>query len=166
MKSRSLLRSFTGIFLILGIGTGLLVFQRFYMKKHLPLIAAELAEAESGGTALLEAIGTPPGAVPHTEGSKTYPSDSRRANSSSTESRVSWSRVWEAPGDHASVEAWYRGRLAETGWAPYEVGAPSSVELLFRKEKWLFTLQKQSEFASTRDPKVRFTIVLDWNYWF
>ena len=165
MKSRSLLRSFSGIFLILGIGTGLLIFQRHYIKKHLPLIAAELAEAESVGIMLLEGVGTPPGSVPQTEGSKTFPMDSRGTWNGS-ETRVSWSRDWEAPGNHASTEAWFRARLAEEGWAPYEVGASSSVETLFRKDKWLFTLQKRAEFASSRDPKVRFTVLLDWNYWF
>lgn len=159
------LRPFLGIILIIAIGIGLLAFQRQYIQKHLPLITNELAVAETEGLKIIEGIGVPPGSTPYEEGSKTFPSESRNSMWRGAKIRVKWRREWQSPGNHESVEQWFRDRLEGLGWQPFLIGVPSTVEKSFWKDKWLLTLQRGADFSTDRDPYVRYTLVLEWDYW-
>jgi hypothetical protein len=50
-------------FVLLAVMIGWLVFEPFYVRHHLPLIAAELAKVEREGPDLLEQIGAPTGST-------------------------------------------------------------------------------------------------------
>ncbi len=156
---------FLGIFLIFALGAGLLVFQRQHIRKHLPLITEGFTAAEKEGLQIFENIGVPPGSAPYEEGSKTFPAESRNSMWRGTKVRVSWSRVWESPGSHESVEQWFLERLEDLGWQPFLIGVPSTVEKPYWKDKWLLTLQRGADFSTDADPKVRYTLLLEWDYW-
>jgi len=165
MNKRLTLRAFSGLILIGAIGAGLLVFQRKHIRKHLPLIAAEFAAAEAEGPGILAAIGLPEGAVPYDEGLKTFPGESRRSMWRGAKLRIRWERTWVLPGNHDDTDAWFADRLAVLGWRPFTIGVPSSVETLFWKDKWLVTIQRRADFSTDRNPTVRKTVILDWDYW-
>jgi len=164
-RSRRRPFAFGGILLIFAFGAGALEWQMKVARKHLPRIEAELAESETEGPSLLNAVGTSPDSTPYSEGTKTFPSESRRSHWQGTRCRVTWRQVWESPGDHGSVEDWYRARLAEQGWRPFERGVPSPVQKQFWKGKWLLTLQRQADFSADREPRGRYGLVLEWDYW-
>lgn len=164
MKRRRL-PAFTGIILIFAIGAGLLIFQRKHIQKHLPFIAAEFAEADKEGPAILESIGLPDGATPYDEGLKTFPGESKRSMWEGAKLRIRWERTWVLPGNPDESDAWFVNRLKELGWRPFTRGVPSSVEKLFWKDKWLVTIQRRADFSTDRIPTVRKTVVLDWDYW-
>jgi len=159
------LPAFFGIFLIFVVGAGLLVFQRQHIKKHLPLITAEFAAADAEGPAILALIGLPEGATPHEEGAKTYPGESRNSMWRGAKLRIRWERSWVLPGNHDKNDVWFSKRLEETGWRPFTVGVPSTVERSFWRDKWLFTIQHRADFSTDRNPTVRQALVLEWDYW-
>lgn len=162
MKRRS---PFFGIFLIFALGAGLLVYQRQHIRKHLPLISEQFVLAENEGLKVLEGIGVPEGSTPYEEGEKTFPTESRNSMWRGAKVRVTWSRVWESPGNHEVVEQFYRERLEKLGWKPFLIGVPSTVEKSFWKDKWLFTLRRGADFSTDRAPFVRYTLLLEWDYW-
>jgi hypothetical protein len=164
MKRRRL-PAFTGLVLILAIGAGLLVYQRQHIKKHLPLIQAEFAAAESEGTGIFASIPLPEGSTPYDDGLKTYPEEGRRSMWEGAKLRIRWERTWVLPGDHATTDAWFAEKLAEDGWRPFTIGVPSSVEKLYWKGKWLITIQNRADFSTDRNPTVRKAVILDWDYW-
>lgn len=165
MRRRSILRSFAGLILILVIGAGLLVFQRKHIRKHLPLIAAEFAVADAAGPDLLEQIGLPEGAEPYDDGMKTFPEEGRRSMWQGAKLRIRWERTWILKGDHETTDAWFAEKLGSLGFQPFTIGVPSSVEDLYGKDKWLVTIQRRADFSTDRDPTVRKTVILDWDYW-
>ncbi len=165
MRKRPTFRSFAGLFLILLIGVGLLIFQRHYIQKHLPLIATEFAAADTEGPGILEAIGLPEGAQPFDDGLKSFPEEGRRSMWQGAKLRIRWERTWVLPGDHETTDAWFADRLGKLGFRPFTVGVPSSVEDLYWKGKWLVTIQHRADFSTDRNPTVRKTVMLDWDYW-
>jgi hypothetical protein len=165
-RRRLTIRSFAGIILIFLIGAGLLIFEQRHLRKHLPLINAELVEAELEGPRLLEVIGAPPGTTPYSDGIKVFPEESRKSHWQGTKTRVRWSREWESPGNHESVQAWFAKNLGAQGWQVIERGFPSILVKYFGKDKWSLTLSRGADFSTDRDPKVRYTLDLEWDYWF
>lgn len=165
MNRRLTLRSFAGLILIAAIGIGLLVFQRQHIKKHLPLIAAEFSTADSEGPRILEAIGLPTGAAPYDDGLKSFPEEGRKSMWEGAKLRIRWERTWVLSGNHDDTDAWFADRLGELGWKPFTIGTPSSVEDLYWKDKWLITIQHRADFSTDRNPTVRKTVMLDWDYW-
>ncbi len=163
---RLTLRSFAGLILILGIGAGLLFFQNKHLKKHLPLINAQIVEAEAQGPKIIEAIEMPPGSTPYSDGIKTFPKESRKSNWEGTRTRVQWSREWESPGNHESVQAWFAKTIVEKGWQVIQRGYPSILVNYYGKDKWHITLSRGADFSTDREPKVRYTLDLEWDYWF
>ncbi|MCB1204652.1 MAG: hypothetical protein KDN18_10365 [Verrucomicrobiae bacterium] len=165
MKKRIPLRAFTGLILIAVIGIGLLIYQRQHIQKHLPLIAAEFAAADSMGPEILAEIGQPEGAAPYDDGLKTFPGESRRSMWRGAKLRIRWERTWVLPGTHEDTDAWFDRRLSDLGWQPFTIGTPSNVEKAYWKDKWLVTIQHGADFSTDRNPTVRKTVILDWDYW-
>ena len=163
---RLTVRSFAGLILIALIGAGLLYFQHRHLKKHLPLINAEIVAAEREGQPLLEAIGVPPGSTPYNDGIKVFPEESKKSHWEGTKTRVRWTREWESPGNHETVQVWFAEAPPEEGWRRIERGAPSVLVNNYGKDKWHLTLSRGADFSTDREPKVRYTIDLEWDYWF
>lgn len=165
MRKRLTLRSFAGLILIVVVGIGLLVFQRKHIQKHLPLIAAEFAVADAEGPELLDSIGLPEGAEPYDNGLKTFPGESNRSMWQGSKNRIRWARTWILKGNHETTDAWFAEKLGSLGFQPFTIGVPSSVEDLYWKDKWLVTIQHGADFSTDREPTVRKTVILDWDYW-
>ncbi len=163
MKRR--LPAFTGLVLIAVIGVGLLIFQRQYIRKHLPLITEEFAVAEREGQEIFDGIGFPEGSTPYDGGLKTYPGEGRKSMWRGAKLRIRWERTWIVPGTHDTSDAWFAARLAEMGWRPVTLGVPSQVETFFAKDKWLVTIRHGADFSTDRNPTVRKTVILEWDYW-
>lgn len=161
---RLTVRSFAGFILIFVIGVGLLIFQSAYLRKQLPLIAAELAAAEEQGEQLIGAIRMPAGSVPHSDGIKSFPGEGRKSNLQGTKTGVIWTREWESPGTFDEVERWFSDRLGETGWNLDEHENPSVLVTEYRQGKWLLSFLRGADFSTDREPKVRYQLVLDWQY--
>jgi len=165
MTNRRLtVRSFAGLILILVIGVGLLIFQNAYLRKQMPLIAAELAAAENDGPKLIEAIKAPPGSAPYSDGIKSFPGEGRKSNLQGTKTGVIWSREWESPGSFEEVERWYSDQLGEIGWRLDQQENPSVLVTEYRQGKWLLSILRGADFSTDREPKVRYQLVLDWRY--
>lgn len=160
MKRRS---AWTGILLIFAIGAGLLIVQRQYIRKHLPLLQAEFAAADPAGEPIFEKIGTPPDSTPHDEGEKTYATGGRKSMWQGTNTGATWQQSFEMPGQFERIIAWYRERLLADGWAPFDDPVPSTVQREFKRGKWILTIGNRAAYE--RPPRTRVSLHLTWNYW-
>jgi hypothetical protein len=99
---------------------------RQYTQHHLPLIRAGLAAAEQEGDARLEAIGVPPGATIQDAVKKRRFRGDGESMWQHEPVGAEWTGLWDAPGDHAAIDAWYRERLLASGWHLFEERVPST----------------------------------------
>jgi len=157
-------RSFAGFILIFVIGAVLLTFQSIYLRKQIPLGAAELGAAEQEGPLLIEAITVPTGSTPSSDGIKSFPGEGRKSNLQGTKTGVIWTREWESPGNFDEVERWFADRLKERGWKLDDNENPSVLVTEYRKGKWLLSILRGADFSTDHKPYVRYQLVLDWRY--
>lgn len=162
-RTRSRTGSTVFVILFICLGIGLLAFQHHYLKSHLPLLKAELAAAESTGTRLLEEIGIPPNAQlvdPIEHRVITAGPDDKW---SGTETGTRWLALYDAPGTHAQIDAWYKEHLPKVGWTLRVPRIPSEVQTEFYRDKWLLTIEHDTWFNG-REPHAQFRLRLEWDY--
>jgi hypothetical protein len=172
---------------LLALGIPILLFQYMYIQYHLPLIRSGLAAAEKEGPDLYKRAGVPPGAT------ASSPLTMSRTTADDPESMwgdeplgLVWEALWDAPGDRAGVDAWYKDRLQADGWKvfrerkdlipadvlkihlenaadPRVIGFTTD-EIEFRKDKWRLSIEHKTTFDKGRPPHARFLMRLMWDY--
>ena len=149
------------------VATGLFVAQQRYIRYHLPLIQAQLTNAEAKGDEMLERIGVPAGSTVVSPVNRAiYSSGStRRGMWSDTPCAVKWTSTWDVIGTVDETLDWYRQRLLADGWEPYNQRIPSKVQTLYWKDKWLLTIGHNVSFPTDRPPHARLELLLIWDYW-
>jgi hypothetical protein len=102
-------------------------------------------------------------------------------------SDVVWEALWDAPGDHAGIDAWYKDRLQADGWKVFQerkdlipadalkflqenVAHPSAIdfttdEIEFGKGKWRLSIEHKTSFDKGRPRHAQFWMRLTWDYW-
>src|SRR6516225_619686 len=105
-----------GLLFLVVVGlaaTGLFVAQQRYIRHHLPLIRAQLTNAEAEGPKMLERIGVPAGStVISAVNQAIYGSGStRRGMWSDNPCAVKWTSTWDVIGTENETLEWYRQRL-------------------------------------------------------
>ena len=100
----------------LALGIPLLSFQYLYIRYHLPLIRAASPPRRKKAPICTKSR-RPRGAT------ASSPTTMRRTTDNDPESMwedeplgVVWEALWDAPGDHAGIDAWYKDRLQADGW--------------------------------------------------
>jgi hypothetical protein len=159
-----------GLLFLVVVGlaaTGLFVAQQRYIRHHLPLIRAQLTNAEAEGPKMLERIGVPAGStVISAVNQAIYGSGStRRGMWSDNPCAVKWTSTWDVIGTQNETLDWYRQRLLGNGWEPYNQRVPSKLQTLYWKDKWLLTIGHNVAFPMDHPPHARFELVLIWDYW-
>jgi hypothetical protein len=152
------------VILFLSIGAALILGQHLYLRHHLPLVEEGVAAASAAGAAIIESIGTPDGATAVTPGEKRTGAPGPRNKWHGTVTTVTWVRLWDAPGSHEDIEAWYAARLPAAGWRPFLRGQPTSLEKKYWRDQWLLTIAREAAFPNDRPPHARFHIRLEWGY--
>jgi len=146
---------------------GLFVAQQRYIRYHLPLIRAQLTNAEAEGPKMLERIGVPAGStVVSAVNRAIYSSGStRRGMWSDTPCAVKWTSTLDVVGTEDETLDWYRQRLLADGWELYNERVPSKLQTLYWKDKWLLTIGHNVSFPTDHPPHARFELFLIWDYW-
>lgn len=149
------------------VATGLFVAQQRYIRYHLPLIQAQLTNAEAEGPKMLERIGVPAGSTVISPVNRAiYRSGSdRRGMWSDTPCAVKWTSTWDVIGSEDETLDWYRQRLLADGWELYNQRVPSKLQTLYWKDKWLLTIGHNVSFPMDHPPHARFELLLIWDYW-
>ena len=142
---------------------GMVVFQLYHVKKHRPLIEAELAQAEAEGEGVFERLGVPAGSEALGPGDKRYGARGRKSMSAGVRCGITWEREFDAPGDFASIAADYHARLERDGWRVIDDSPPSTVQHEFKRGKWFVTLWSRGDF--THPPRTKLHVKLEWDYW-
>ena len=151
---------------VVGLATiGLFVAQQLYIRHHLPLIQAQLTNAEAEGPKMLERIGVPAGSTFISAVNRAIYSSSRRGMWSDTPCAVKWTSTWDVIGTENETLDWYRERLLADGWELYNQRVPSKLETLYWNDKWLLTVEHNVTFPTDHPPHARFALFLIWDYW-
>jgi hypothetical protein len=151
--------------LVVIAAVGLFVRQYFYIQHHLPLIRAERAVAEREGGAMLEKIGAPPGAVALSKVERSVLGGGVESMWENEPIEVVRTCFWDAQGNHAQIDAWYREKLLADGWQEFRRRVPSTVQSEYFREKWLLAIEHEASFAEEHPPHARFRLRFTWNYW-
>ena len=146
---------------LLAVMIGWLVFEPFYVRYHLPLIAAELAKVEREGPDLLEQIGAPSGSTRSETMEKSVSSPNFKSKWHGVSNSLQLVATWDVPGTPEQVSQWYVQRLPRQGWLATSV--PSETHSEWEREKWMLTVQ-HSEWWGGRDAHVRVRVRLYWHY--
>jgi hypothetical protein len=134
------------------------------VKHHLPLIRSGLAAAEREGPDLLKKVGVPPGATVFSPVTMKRTEEDSESMWAGEPTGVSWTAFWDAPGNHAAVDAWYADHLLTDGWKVFQDPVPSTVQIQFWKDKWLLTIGHAASFEKEHPPHVRIRMELEWGY--
>ena len=100
-----------GLLFLVVVGlaaTGLFVAQQRYIRHHLPLIRAQLTNAEAEGPKMLERIGEPAGSIVISAVNRAIYSSSRQGMWSDTPCAVKWTSTWDVIGTENETLDWYR----------------------------------------------------------
>ena len=162
--------SILGLLFLIVVGlavAGLFVAQQRYIRYHLPLIQAQLTNAEAKGDEMLERIGVPAGSTVISPVNRSiYSSGStRRGMWSNTPCAVKWTSTWDVIGTEDETLDWYRQRLLGDGWENYDQRIPGKLQTLYWKDKWLLTIGHNVSFPMDHPPHARFELLLIWDYW-
>ena len=162
---RQSMKAWLFVVIVLVAFAGLICYQYQYAQHHLPLIRAGLAAAEQEGEQRLVSIGVPVGATAGEAVKKRRfqgDSDSMWQNEPIG---AEWTGLWDAPGDYAAIDAWYREKLLANGWHIFEQRVPSTVQTEYWDGKWLLIVEHNASFADEHPPHVRIRLRLTWDYW-
>lgn len=147
---------------LVGLIIGVALYQRHYIRKHLPLIAEGVAAADKEGPAIFEAVGLPSGSTPYSPMEKRYGTQGRRSMWRGVTSSITWTAEYEIPGEFLPICDWYRKRLFEQGWVSFDDTPPSTVQREFKRGKWFLKLGNRASF--THPTRTRLMIELSWRY--
>jgi len=155
------------VFLIIvgAIVAGLFLGQQRFIRYHLPLIEAQLANAEAQGEEMLERVGAPADSTIVSPVKWTVYNGPRGGMWSKTPCAAKWTSTWDVSGTQDETLDWYKQRLVADGWEVYNQRIPSTLETLYCKDKWLLTIGHNVSFSTDHPPHAQFQFLLVWDYW-
>jgi hypothetical protein len=146
---------------LLAVMIGGFITESWYVHRHRPLIAAELAEADRQASALIEEISAPPGSTLTTPLEKSVGTPNFKSKWHGINNSLNVVATLDVPGTPAQVSQWYRERLPDQGW--HSSGPLSEMYSRWEREKWMLTVE-HNEWWGGSDAHVRVRVRLYWHY--